>query len=83
MGRPVAAYDIRGVREVVDPGLGLLVPRGDLPALTTLVEGLLKDPERCVDLGDRGRRWVVDRFSEDDVIDRLDATYEAMAGSAT
>jgi glycosyltransferase involved in cell wall biosynthesis len=83
MGRPVAAYDIRGVREVVDPGLGLLVPRGDLPALTALVGGLLKDPERCADLGDRARRWVVDRFSEDDVIDRLDATYEAMAGSVT
>jgi glycosyltransferase involved in cell wall biosynthesis len=83
MGRPVAAYDIRGVREVVDPGLGLLVPRGDLPALTALVGGLLKDPERCAELGDRARRWVVERFSEDDVIDRLDATYEAMAGSVT
>jgi glycosyltransferase involved in cell wall biosynthesis len=76
MGRPVAAYDIRGVREVVDPRLGLLVPRGDLPALTSLVEGLLKDPERCADLGDRSRWWVVDRFSEDDVIDRLETVYE-------
>jgi len=78
MGRPVAAYDIRGVREVVDPGLGLLVPRGDLPALITLVEGLLKHPEQCADLGARSRRWVVERFSEDDVIERLEAVYESM-----
>jgi glycosyltransferase involved in cell wall biosynthesis len=83
MGRPVAAYDIRGVREVVDPGLGLLVPRGDLSALTALVGGLLKDPTRCAELGERGRRWVVERFSEDDVIDRLDATYGAMAAGAS
>lgn len=78
MGRPVAAYDIRGVREVVDPRLGLLVPRGDLPALITLVEGLLTHPARCADLGDRSRRWVVERFSEDDVIGRLEVVYGSM-----
>ena len=32
-GRPVVAYDVRGVREVVDPASGLLVPRGDTAAL--------------------------------------------------
>ena len=45
MGRTVAAYDIRGMREVIDPSLGLLVARGDRRALATLVEGLLQDPD--------------------------------------
>lgn len=83
MGRPVAAYDIRGVREVVDPETGLLAPRGDRVALTRVVEGLLGDPDRCSDLGERCRRWVVSRFSEDQVVDRLRATYAAMAKSAS
>ncbi len=82
MGRPVAAYDIRGVREVIDPQLGLLAQRGDQLALTVVVADLLAHPDRCVELGDRCRHWVVDRFSEDEVLERLSATYEAMAGGA-
>ena len=79
MGRPVVAYDIRGVREVIDPRLGLLAPRGDQRALTSIVEGLLKDPDRCGELGDRCRQWVVPRFSEDQVVDRLRAIYSGLS----
>ena len=82
MGRVVAAYDIRGMREVIDPQLGLLVDRGDQRALTEVVAGLAGDPARCAELGARCRSWVVDRFSEDQVVDRLRATYATMAGAA-
>jgi glycosyltransferase involved in cell wall biosynthesis len=83
MGKPVVAYDIRGVREVIDPGLGLLVPRGDLPALTDLVESIIKDPDHCLELGSRCRQWVVDRFSEELVVDRLGTVYASLAGQAS
>jgi glycosyltransferase involved in cell wall biosynthesis len=79
MGRPVAAYDIRGVREVIDPGLGLLAPRGDRMALTSVVDGLLKDPDRCSELGHHCREWVISRFSEDLVVERLRANYASVA----
>jgi glycosyltransferase involved in cell wall biosynthesis len=82
MGRPVAAYDIRGVREVIDPRWGLLVPRGDRQSLTDLVEDLVKDPARCVELGDMCRQWVVDRFSEDLVVDRLRTLYSSITDRA-
>jgi glycosyltransferase involved in cell wall biosynthesis len=78
-GRPVAAYDIRGVREVIDPQSGLLAPRGDWRALTAVVDGLLKDPERCAELGARCRDRVVTRFSEDQVLERLRAVYRSLA----
>jgi glycosyltransferase involved in cell wall biosynthesis len=78
MGKPVAAYDIRGVREVIDPGTGLLVARGDRLALTRLVGELVADPARCAVLGAYCREWVVDRFSEDKVVERLRATYAAL-----
>jgi glycosyltransferase involved in cell wall biosynthesis len=80
--RPVVAYDVRGVREVVDPSSGLLVPRGDTAALARVVEGLLSDPERCVALGRRCQARVLERFSEDDVIARLRGVYAELEGAA-
>ncbi len=78
-GRPVAAYDIRGVREVIDQQTGLLAPRGDWRALTAVVDGLLKDPERCAELGVRCRERVVSQFSEEQVLERLRAVYSSLA----
>jgi len=74
-GRPVVAYDIRGVREVIDPGLGLLAPRGDVAALTALLGDLLDDPDRCDELGKLCRERIVAEFSEDRVIERLRVFY--------
>jgi glycosyltransferase involved in cell wall biosynthesis len=83
MGRPVLAYDIRGMREVIEPSTGLLVPRGDRAALRARLEALLEDPEACAALGARCRGWVVTRFSEEAVVVRLRAVYaELGAGTA-
>jgi glycosyltransferase involved in cell wall biosynthesis len=81
-GRPVVAYDVRGVREVIDPETGLLAHRGDVRALTQIVTDLLEDPERRVKLGDMCRERVVDLFSEDKVIDRLRSIYAGFARGA-
>ena len=80
MGRPVVAYDVRGVREVIDPGTGLLVGRGDTDALDALVAELVADPERCAALGAECRRWVAARFFEDQVLDRLRTVYAGLPG---
>jgi glycosyltransferase involved in cell wall biosynthesis len=79
--KPVVAYDVRGVREVVDPSSGLLVPRGDVPALVELVGELLADPRRREILGKACRDRVVTEFSEEKVIRRLRAAYAEMCGS--
>jgi glycosyltransferase involved in cell wall biosynthesis len=78
MGRPVVAYDIRGMREVIEPQTGLLVPRGDRSALRERLESLLKEPEQCTELGTRCQKWVVAQFSEDAVIDRLRSVYREL-----
>lgn len=74
-GRPVAGYDVRGVREVIPPELGLLVRRGDVAALTDLVDSLLDDPARLSDLGRACQHWVAQEFSEHRVFDRLRRVY--------
>ena len=81
-GRPVVAYDVRGVREVVDPASGLLVPRGDTDALGRVVAGLLDDAERRVTLGRACQARVLERFSEDEVIARLRHVYAELEGAA-
>lgn len=78
-GRPVVAYDVRGVREVIDPASGLLAPRGDVRSLTTIVTGLLGDAERRETLGAACRERVVGLFSEDGVIERLRSIYAELA----
>ena len=75
VGRPVVAYDVRGVHEVVDPASGLLVPRGDVAALRVVVEALLGDPDRRAAAGVACRARAVERFSEEGVIARLRAVY--------
>ncbi len=81
-GRPVVAYDVRGVREVVDPASGLLVPRGDTSALAAVVKGLLEDPDRRAALGRACQARVLERFSEADVITRLRGVYAELARAA-
>jgi len=81
-GKPVVAYDIRGVREVIEPSSGLLVPRGDVEAFGDLVAELVADPERRQTLGERCQRWVLDHFDEHSVVDRLEALYRALLPSS-
>ena len=75
MGRPVAGYDIRGMREVIPPAFGLLVRRGDVDQLTRLVRSLVSDADRRATLGEACRDWAAATFSEDAVVQRLRAVY--------
>lgn len=82
-GRPVVAYDVRGVREVIDAQSGLLVPRGDRNALERVVGELLGDPRRREGLGRACRARVVERFSENDVVERLRDLYTEVASKGS
>jgi glycosyltransferase involved in cell wall biosynthesis len=79
-GRPVVAYDVRGVREVIPADTGLLVARGETELLVDRVEALLGDEAERVRLARRLQSWVVDQFSEAVVIERLRAVYGRVAG---
>ncbi|MBU8922478.1 MAG: glycosyltransferase family 4 protein [Bacteroidales bacterium] len=73
-GVPVVAFDIAGTSEaVIDGRTGLLAPAGDIPALTSAIETLLKDPEQRKRLGDNARSFAVENFMswEDRVLNEL------------
>ena len=75
MGRAVAGYDIRGMREVIPPHFGLLARRGDVTGLIQLVRELVDDADRRAALGTSCQEWVTANFSEEAVLGRLRAVY--------
>jgi glycosyltransferase involved in cell wall biosynthesis len=83
MGKPVVAYDIRGVREVIQPETGLLVHKGDVTALTDTVAGLLVDRDRRAALGRACSDHVLANFDEAYVVGRLRALYARTARTRT
>lgn len=80
-GRPVAATDVGGVREMLE-GWGELVPARDHAALGDACVRLLSDSRRRVTLGRRGRERVLSRFRAAMVADRYRALYRDLTASA-
>lgn len=79
MGLPVVATDIRGCREIVEPGLnGVLVPVRDAPALAAALASL-GDPARRAEWGRASRARAQERFDEREVVRRVLAAYAAVA----
>jgi len=74
--RPTIAFDAPGCREIcLDEETGLLVPRGDVDALTEAVKLLLDDGTLRSRLGRRGREIVIERFSLQYVVARTLESY--------
>jgi phosphatidylinositol alpha-mannosyltransferase len=72
-GCAVVASDIPGFREVIR-NAGVLVPPGDAKELANAVAGVLEDPDRSAELGERGRA-AVSRFDWSSVLDLYLAVY--------
>ncbi len=65
-GKPVIAFDIGGVKEVVRNGeTGLLVKLGDSDALTDALMELVENKALREIMGASGRKFVVDNFTWD------------------
>jgi len=80
-GTPVVASDIPGFRAVLGEGAGLLVPPGDGNALTDALVDLLADEERRQAFGVAGHRLVRERYSWDEIAQRLLRIYELVTGA--
>jgi glycosyltransferase involved in cell wall biosynthesis len=79
-GRPVVGTAVGGTPEQIEDGVsGLLVPRGDVRALSAAVAALLGDPERRARMGAAAAARVSARFSEERVIASLLEAYETLA----
>lgn len=76
-GVPVVASAVGGIPEVVTDGVdGRLVPPGKAWPLAEAVIDLLRSPELRRRLGEAGHRTVVDRFSVDAQVRRIQELYD-------
>ena len=66
-----------GAAEMVisDGDTGVLTPPGNVDALTTALEPLMRDPERVAEMGRRARDRIVANFSRDQEVDQISAVY--------
>ena len=62
MSRPVVAFNSAGPSEIVTPDCGILVPPGDVQALSAAVRTLASDPHLCDAMGAAGRRRAASEF---------------------
>lgn len=54
MARPVIGSDIRGIRDLLSDGCGLLVPSGDVAALAEGIDRVIGDPVKAARMGAAG-----------------------------
>jgi colanic acid/amylovoran biosynthesis glycosyltransferase len=84
-GIPVIGTRHSAIPELVEDGVsGLLVPEGDVEALTGRLIDLIDHPERWPEMGRAGRERVEAEFDSDKLNDQLIALYEQIvAGNLT
>ncbi|WP_169741601.1 glycosyltransferase family 4 protein [Beijerinckia mobilis] len=78
-GIAVVTSNVGGLPELVEDGVhGRLVQAGDKEGLAAALLELARDPERRRQMGEAGRRRVVEGYSKDVVLPRLSALYETL-----
>jgi len=77
--RPVIASKVGGLQELVQENItGLLVEAGDVAGLAEAMVRLGSDAALRQRLGSQGRARIVERFSQDRMVDQMLALYEEL-----
>jgi glycosyltransferase involved in cell wall biosynthesis len=75
-GKPVIATETDGAREIIEhEASGLLVPVGDVHAISRTITDLINNKELRANLGQSGRARVQQRFSLEQMVDRTEELY--------
>jgi len=79
-GIPVIAARSWGVTDVVDDGKdGLVIPFGDVPALTRALRTLIEHPAEAKNMGERGRKKVYRKHLWETKLATIQNIYQEMA----
>jgi N-acetyl-alpha-D-glucosaminyl L-malate synthase BshA len=73
-GKPVVAFEVGGVPEVVGDSCPLY-PFGDLSAAAAALDAMAESPDLARELGGRSRNRALERFSADRIVPQYEALY--------
>lgn len=78
-GRPTVTTDATGARDSVEDGAtGLVVPCGDVEALTAALRHVLSDPAETRTMGSHARRRVAEEFTPEQIWEGLGNVYREL-----
>jgi glycosyltransferase involved in cell wall biosynthesis len=81
LGVPVVATKVAGVPEIITDGeTGVLVPPGDVGALSQAMDRVLSDSDLARSLGERGRESVTSKFTREKMLGEMRAIYSELLG---
>lgn len=80
-GVPIIASDVGGVRDIVTPDVGLLVPSGSVSALAAAMAQLVDDAQLRHRMGSAGRQRFESMYLPDAGLSGLLATYRVVYGA--
>jgi glycosyltransferase involved in cell wall biosynthesis len=77
--RPVIGSDIPGLGDMLEEeAIGFSFAMGDHRALARRIVELFGEPERAREMGERGRKFVLDNHSWDVIVGSLGATFQTL-----
>lgn len=77
--RPIVTTDVPGCREIVQDGWnGLLVPAKNAQALAEALQKLLQDSALRKQMGENGRKMVLEKFTQEIIIPQTLKVYESL-----
>ena len=77
LSKPVVAFDVSGVREVVDDGVtGLILKKEGGEAIASSVKELMSDTARMKAMGEAGKKRVIKEFGMDRYVAGVTAVFE-------
>ena len=80
-GKPIIASDVGGIPDMIGDEAGVLVPAGDIDALTAAMLRLAQDPMLCQRMGKAALIRYHQLFSPKAVIPLILETYRRVAGN--
>jgi len=76
---PVVSTRVGGIPEVVDEGVnGFLVNYGEWDEMESKIKQLLSDDKLRRQMGEQGRKKVVENFSKNIILDKLERIYKSL-----
>lgn len=76
MGRAVIGSDVRGIRDLISEGAGIVVDPDRPEQLAAAMDAIAENPEQAARMGETGRRQIAGPYLQDEIARKHEELYE-------